>query len=640
MSTSAWAQSTAFTYQGRLFDNNTRPIGNYDFSFRLLDANSNAVAGPVTNSPVGVTNGLFIVTLDFGSAVFDGSDRRLEIRVRHYGETNAFVVLSPPQPFTATPYAIHALTADNALTAQTNSQNFASTNTAQQIATAVLPLINATTATNIINGQLVANGVVMGFPEVTVSPSGLANGLSKTKNNGMMFGPDTPGTATGGLQEAINCLLANGTNIYGPIGGRVVIGPGTVMMTAPAGVFQRHSDVFNPPGTNFNIIIQGAGQSASGILYVGTTNTDVLNFLGLNGGIGSAYLRDLFISSTRDMPNYLVKLFFPAKGEIANCWLGYWPIMIAGYGGGFTPPSIGGSQAALLCGVKIDGGGTDDILNIHDNDFLGLAGGVMDDCDHLTIDNNMFLYCGNRSGYTNTGSPNQIAMECSKLSFGGAIIFGSPNPHVNAQMHGNYFYGGNYAYIVDVSNGGINGLVSYGDGFEAQSFNTLISPQSRLTQYNPHGSSGAIPGSRVFNSSWEAGGAVYAIQADDPNKYIGTVLLNAQNAVLSGFNSLTISGTLNVADGSGISKLQSSRLVGAIPVASLPVNIPSANLTGQIPDGLISATFLKINGNGSGLTGLTASQISDGLTTNLPVLVPGGGTRTLQFINGVLKGAL
>jgi hypothetical protein len=530
---------------------------------------------------------------------------------------------------------------------------------------AIAPLISATTATNIVtnivNGQLTANGVVMGLAEVTVSPAGIANGQSKINNNGMMFGPDTPGTVTGGLQEAISALTANGTNIYGPIGGRIVIGPGTVTMTAGAGMFHNYS--YNPPGTNFNLIIEGAGQSASGILYVGATNTDVLSFYGGNGGEGSVYLRDLFVSSTRDMPNYLVKFFYPAKGEVANCWLGYWPIMTNSYGGGFSPPSVGGTQATLLCGVKIDGGGTDDILNVHDNDFLGLAGGLMDDSDHLTVDNNMFLYCGNNPAYTNTGAPNQIAMENSKLSFGGAVIFGSPNPHLNTQLHGNYFYGGQYAYIVDVRNNGINGLVSYGDGFEAQQYNALISPQSRLTQYNPHGSFGSIPSSLVFNSSWEAGGAVYAIQSDDPNQYLGTVQLNASDAVLSGFTSLTVSGTLNVTDGSGINNLQSSHLVGTVPVASLPANIPAANLVGTIPDALISATFLKVNGNGSGLTGITATQvgadnngaaaaaylaatqhtatlISGGITTNLPVLVPGGGTNTLQFINGILKGAL
>ena len=42
-------------------------------------------------------------------------------------------------------------------------------------------------------------------------------------------------------------------------------------------------------------------------------------------------------------------------------------------------------------------------------------------------------------------------------------------------------------------------------------------------------------------------------------------------------------------------------------------------------------------GNGSGLTNVPAGAIVGGLTANLAVLVPGGGTNTLCFTNGVLR---
>ncbi|MGA3145617.1 MAG: hypothetical protein ABSF10_21685, partial [Verrucomicrobiota bacterium] len=61
----ARAQTTAFTYQGQLTGSNIAVTGTYDFRFRIFDANSNVVAGPLTNAPVGVTNGLFTVALDF-----------------------------------------------------------------------------------------------------------------------------------------------------------------------------------------------------------------------------------------------------------------------------------------------------------------------------------------------------------------------------------------------------------------------------------------------------------------------------------------------------------------------------------------------------------------------------------------------
>ncbi|MGP8220618.1 MAG: WD40/YVTN/BNR-like repeat-containing protein [Limisphaerales bacterium] len=125
----ARAQTTAFTYQGQLNSSNNAVTGTYDFRFRIFDANSNVVAGPLTNAPVGVTNGLFTVALDFGASVFNGSSRSLEIAVRGYGDTNAYTALSPWQTLTSVPYAIQSLNALNAvaLTAPLQATNLAGT---------------------------------------------------------------------------------------------------------------------------------------------------------------------------------------------------------------------------------------------------------------------------------------------------------------------------------------------------------------------------------------------------------------------------------------------------------------------------------------------------------------------------------
>ncbi len=115
----AHAQTTAFTYQGQLFSSNSPAAGVFDLRFQIYNANNSAVAGPLTNAPVGVTNGLFTVTLDFGASVFNGSTRSLEIGVRSFNtttnvNTNAYVVLSPRQTLTSAPYAIQSLNASNA----------------------------------------------------------------------------------------------------------------------------------------------------------------------------------------------------------------------------------------------------------------------------------------------------------------------------------------------------------------------------------------------------------------------------------------------------------------------------------------------------------------------------------------------
>jgi trimeric autotransporter adhesin len=105
----ARAQGTAFTYQGRLSNDGNPASGNYDLKFSLfsISTGGSAAAGPETNSPVVVSNGLFTTMLDFGSSVFNGSTYWLEIGVRTNGG-GSFVTLSPRQQLTPAPNAIFA----------------------------------------------------------------------------------------------------------------------------------------------------------------------------------------------------------------------------------------------------------------------------------------------------------------------------------------------------------------------------------------------------------------------------------------------------------------------------------------------------------------------------------------------------
>jgi hypothetical protein len=119
------AQTTAFTYQGRLTDASLPPTGSYNMQFDLFPVPSGGTAVASQTVPgVSVTSGIFTVNLDFGSSVFDGSARFLEITV---GPTT----LVPRQPIASTPYAITArdvtssnvarLSAENTFTAMKNT---------------------------------------------------------------------------------------------------------------------------------------------------------------------------------------------------------------------------------------------------------------------------------------------------------------------------------------------------------------------------------------------------------------------------------------------------------------------------------------------------------------------------------------
>ena len=125
----ALAQGTAFNYQGRLAVGGNTANGVYDFTFTLFGASGggSAIAGPVTNSSVGVTNGRFTTTLDL-AANFPGADRWLEICVRSNG-AGGFVTLNPRQQLTPSPYAITAGDTTSGNIARLNVPNTAVTAT-------------------------------------------------------------------------------------------------------------------------------------------------------------------------------------------------------------------------------------------------------------------------------------------------------------------------------------------------------------------------------------------------------------------------------------------------------------------------------------------------------------------------------
>ena len=104
------AQTTAFTYQGRLDHGGASANGSYDFRFTIYNAatDGSAISGSATNNATAVSNGLFTVTLDFGSVPFDGGNRWLDIGVRTNGGGDPFTSLNPRQLITPAPYAITA----------------------------------------------------------------------------------------------------------------------------------------------------------------------------------------------------------------------------------------------------------------------------------------------------------------------------------------------------------------------------------------------------------------------------------------------------------------------------------------------------------------------------------------------------
>ncbi len=120
----ARAVGTAFTYQGTLEDNGGLATGSYDLQFRVLTGANAQVGSTLAVDNVTVTQGVFTVTLDFGTGVFGGADRFLEIGVRPGVSTGAYTILAPNTPMLAAPYAQtanNAAVADAALSVADNA---------------------------------------------------------------------------------------------------------------------------------------------------------------------------------------------------------------------------------------------------------------------------------------------------------------------------------------------------------------------------------------------------------------------------------------------------------------------------------------------------------------------------------------
>lgn len=108
------AQTTVFTYQGRLTESGLPPTGTYEMQFSIYDAvgGGTQIGTTVANNAVTVTNGVFSVQLNFNATPFAaGTNRWLEIAVRKPADPPGYTTLTPRQQLTSSPYSIRTLSA-------------------------------------------------------------------------------------------------------------------------------------------------------------------------------------------------------------------------------------------------------------------------------------------------------------------------------------------------------------------------------------------------------------------------------------------------------------------------------------------------------------------------------------------------
>jgi len=261
------AQTTAFTYQGQLASGGAAVTGNFDLRFRLFDLATNLVAGPVTNAPVGVTNGLFLTAVDFGAAAFPGSARFLEIAVRTNGSTSAYSVLAPNQPLTSVPYAIQSLNASNAVSL---SQPLPATNLSGTIPIAFLSTnVALLTSNQVFSGANTFRGVV-----TATNPANVFSGTLNGAFNGAAFGTFS---GTGSNLTAIPATSLTGTlpdtNLSPNVPLLNINNSFSSNITAVQFTGSGHG-LTNVPGAFFWLTVNGTtAQASSNLGFIVTNNT-------------------------------------------------------------------------------------------------------------------------------------------------------------------------------------------------------------------------------------------------------------------------------------------------------------------------------------------------------------------------------
>jgi hypothetical protein len=226
--TMTFAQTSSFTYQGRLTDGGTPANGNYDLQFALWDslANGTQVGSTQTLNTVAVSNGVFTVSLDFGANSFPGANRFLEISARPSG-SGSFTLLSPRQPITSTPYAVRSLNASSADSVPASGVSAGSGNYIQNSAspqassnfnisgngaaggTLSGDVVNATTQYSLNGTRILSNAGLQNLF------AGIGAGQSNTGNSNSFFGFNAGHANTNGGQNSFFGLAAGGANTTG-----------------------------------------------------------------------------------------------------------------------------------------------------------------------------------------------------------------------------------------------------------------------------------------------------------------------------------------------------------------------------------------------------------------------------------------
>jgi len=458
ISNTALAQTTSFTYQGKLSDTGTPANGNYDFQFKLFDTatvgTGTQQGGMVAVSNVTVTNGVFVAQLDFGvcATCFSGANRFLEIALKP-SAGSTFTTLSPRQQITATPYALKSL---NATAADGLS----------------VACVNCVTGSQIAS---VSGSAVTGTIPLASVPAGSGNYIQNTSSPQATSNFNISGTGTAGSFNATTQYNINGQRVLSNAGTNNLFagaGAGSVTTASNNSFVGASAGLMNTTGNNNAFFGESSGKS-------NTTGQGNSFFGEMSGASNTTTGGNSFFGSSAGSSNTgSSNSFFGASAGINNSTASNNAFFGAG-AGFFNTTSPGNSFFGAQAGFVSTGSS---------NSFFGAFAGS----SNTTASNNSFF--GNSAGLNNTtgfgnsffggiaGHSNTTGVSNSFFGYGAGSLntassnsfFGHLTGGSNTSGFGNSFFG--EAAGANNTTGVDNVFVGFSSGLgnSTGSYNTLI----------------------------------------------------------------------------------------------------------------------------------------------------------------------
>lgn len=453
------AQTSEFTYQGKLTDSGVAANGSYDMQFQLhalIGGNQLAVGTPVERLGVSVINGTFTVTLDFSHVTgsFTGAERFLGISVKPAGSAAGYTALVPTQRFTSSPYAIRS---QNASTA-TNSTQLGGVTASSYVQTSDPRMTDARPPTAGSGDYIQNSASPQASSSFNISGDGTAGGTLRA---------DVVSAAAGYDIGSSRVLSVRGTNntLVGESAGGSVLSSGTnnTMVGYAAG------DVITSGGFNSFVGSSAGAANTTGVAnsffgaLAGTANTTGLqnSFFGRGAGAANttAAGNSYFGAYSGNVSTGADNSFFGSMTGLANT-TGFSNAFFGADSGKANTTANGNSFFGASSGIVTTSGGVNSFFGYRAglantigsaNSFFGASAGL----SNVTGQRNSFFGSAAGRDTTTGGSNSFFGQEAGRQN-----TLGRENAFFGQQAGFNTTEGDNNTYL-GVNSGNSNTIGSY-----------------------------------------------------------------------------------------------------------------------------------------------------------------------------------